>query len=127
MGSFGPVGRWPKAACDPLGQCPGWGWALGKPINYGRWNRKDDMRNWTITEEQARQSAICVGCGQTTDCPGGVVCWACFKGGPNPLKYFGGTFAAWQAGLPELNEEPFRVLRLSGARVRWGEGIMGRA
>jgi hypothetical protein len=119
---------------------------LGKPINYGRWNRKDDMRNWTITEEQARQSAICVGCGQTTDCPGGVVCWACFKGGPNPLRYFGGTFAAWQAGLPELNEEPFRVLRHwergwvkavgypaetckdVAVSVKWkGEGIMGGA
>lgn len=55
-----------------------------------------------MSDAEARRSDVCVGCGKPTDCPGGVVCWTCFKYRYNPLKYFNGSFEAWQRTLPEL-------------------------
>lgn len=55
-----------------------------------------------ITEAEARSIPVCIGCGRPTDCPGGMVCWGCFKGGDDPLKYSWKSFAHWQAHLPPL-------------------------
>ena len=53
-----------------------------------------------LSEAQARQSKLCIGCRTATDCPGGLVCWQCFKYScplhPRPLKYSGLSFEEWQ-------------------------------
>ena len=49
-----------------------------------------------ITENKARESLICPGCGKQKN-PGLVVCWHCFKYRIDitPLKYFSGTWKQW--------------------------------
>jgi len=47
-----------------------------------------------MTEEQARQSKTCPGCG-VEKTGNGLVCWDCFKGGKHALKYYQGTFKEW--------------------------------
>jgi hypothetical protein len=54
-----------------------------------------------LTEQQARQSPVCIGCNQRKE-TGLIVCWSCFKHhcptNPVPLKYSGLSFADWQRG-----------------------------
>jgi len=47
-------------------------------------------------EDKQRDKLICAGCGKPKD-TGLIVCWECFKRGPNPYKYFQGTFEQWLA------------------------------
>lgn len=44
-------------------------------------------------EYQARIAYNCV-CGNAKE-QVMMVCWDCFKRGPNPLKYFNGSYAEW--------------------------------
>ena len=48
------------------------------------------------TENMARESAVCLGCGDPKP-PDIVVCWGCFKHRTDktPLKYFDGDFQQW--------------------------------
>ena len=48
-----------------------------------------------ISEEQARATNTCVGCHRHKE-KNLVVCWDCFKSGPDPLKYCAISFEAWQ-------------------------------
>lgn len=71
------------------------------------------MRAVVISEREARLSPICIGCGRPTNCPGGLVCWDCFKRREDvtPLKYSGQTFEEWQRGLPPF---PGEIKRTGG-------------
>lgn len=62
------------------------------------------MRSKVVTEQEARSSPICIGCGNDND-PGCMVCWTCFKRGPDPLKYSGVSFEEWQKRQPEIDHE----------------------
>lgn len=53
----------------------------------------------TVTEDQARELLMCLGCGKAKD-KGLVVCWTCFKytTAKTPLKYFDGSLVEWLQG-----------------------------
>ena len=45
-------------------------------------------------ENEQRQKEVCIGCNQPKSL-GLVVCWACFKSGKVPFKYFTGSLSKW--------------------------------
>ncbi len=47
-----------------------------------------------VNEEEQRQSTVCAGCHYSKGI-GEIVCWACFKDGKLPYKYYQGTFTEW--------------------------------
>lgn len=47
-----------------------------------------------ITEEQAREMTTCPKCKKEKGL-GLIVCWTCFKEGPNPFKYANQSLEDW--------------------------------
>ena len=50
-----------------------------------------------------RMNTVCCGCGKPKS-TGLIVCWACFKSGPMPFKYFTGNVAEWLKAKGERTE-----------------------